>query len=55
MLSKILIDTESLLNPVIGLSAAAVLIKTHGIIPVNKRTSTTQKSGARKLHMNCVF
>lgn len=55
MISKILIDTESLLNPVIGLSAAAVLIKTHGIIPVNKRTSTTQKSGARKLHMNCVF
>ena len=46
---------KSLLNPVIGLSAAAVLIKTHGIIPVNKRTSTTQKSGARKLHMNCVF
>lgn len=52
---KILIDTESLLNPVIVLSATAVLIKTHGIIPVNKRTSTTQKSGARKLHMNCVF
>lgn len=55
MISKILIDTESLLNPVIVLSAAAVLIKTHGIIPVNKRTSTTQKSGARKLHTNCVF
>lgn len=55
MLPKILIDTESLLNPVIVLSATAVLIKAHGIIPVNKRTSTTQKSGARKLHMNCVF
>lgn len=55
MLPKILIDTESLLNPVIVLSATAVLIRTHGIIPVNKRTSTTQKSGARKLHMNCVF
>lgn len=52
---KILIDTESLLNPVIVLSVTAVLIKTHGIIPVNKRKSTTQKSGARKLHMNCVF
>ena len=52
---KILIDTESLLNPVIVLSATAVLIKAHGIIPVNKRTSTTQKSGARKLHTNCVF
>lgn len=55
MISKILIDTESLLNPGIGLSAAAVLIKTHGIIPVNKRTSTTQKSGARKLHTNFMF
>jgi hypothetical protein len=55
MISKILIDTESLLNPGIGLSAAAVLIKTHGFIPVNKRTSTTQKSGARKLHTNFMF
>lgn len=28
---KILIDTESLLNPVIVLSATAVLIKAHGL------------------------